>query len=267
LTSPLNKLIPAGLFFFSCALYADHYPGHARLEWGVGVTLLHSPDYIGSAYTQNVLLPFPYLKYRGERLRIDDGIEARLFDTPDLLLSISGNGSLPGPDDNPERDGMDTLDPSVEFGPSLEYRLQHDETTSVWLEIPVRFAFSVSSKPQSLGTVFNPKLAWRKPAMNKFDWKLRLAAGPLFADSRYHGYYYNVEDGEISATRSAFSAGGGYTGFRSEFTYSKRIDRLWFGGFMRFDNLNSSVIQDSPLVSVTSNLTAGIALAWVFSDE
>jgi len=266
--SLLNSLT-GGLALLVCshALMADHYPGHARLEYGIGISALYSPDYIGSSYSQNQLLPFPFLKYRGERLRIDDGVEARLFDTPDLLLSVSGNGSLPGPDDNPERAGMQKLDPSVELGPSLELRLQHDETTSLWLELPLRFAFTLGSQPQSIGAIFHPKLAWRKPAPAKFDWKLRLAAGPLFADDRFHSYYYDVQAEEVSSSRSAYSSSQGYSGLRTDFTYSRRFDGYWFGGFIRYDSLSRSVIADSPLVSTSSNLTAGIALAWVFSDR
>ena len=160
----MNKYLLALSLLFSFSAGADHVPGHAKLEWGVGVVMLHTPDYIGSTYSQTVFAPFPYLKYRGERLRIDDGVEARLFNTPDLLLSISGNGTLPGPDDNPTREGMDKLDAGIEFGPSLEYRLTHDDSTSVWLEIPLRLAFSIGQQSGYVGQILNPKIAWRKPA-------------------------------------------------------------------------------------------------------
>ena len=40
--------------------------GLAKLEWGVGLVALTTPDYIGSPLTQNLVVPFPYLKYRGK---------------------------------------------------------------------------------------------------------------------------------------------------------------------------------------------------------
>lgn len=263
----MTKLSAGFLLLFSIPAIAGHVPGHAKLEWGFGAALISTPDYIGSSYTQNIIAPFPYLKYRGEHLRIDEGIEARLLNTPDLILSISGNGSLSTPDDNPTRKGMDKLDASFELGPSLEYRLTHDDSTSIWLEIPLRFAYSLGGNNGFIGQVFNPKITWRKPAQHKFDWKLRAAIGPLFGDEDYNGYYYDVAEHEITAQRAAFKSTSGYSGFRTEFTYSRRIDRVWFGGFIRYDNISNSVIEDSPLVMQSNNLSAGIALAWVFSDH
>ncbi len=263
----MNKLLAILALLFCISALADHVPGHAKLEWGIGAVILTAPDYIGSELTQHIIAPFPYLKYRGKYLRIDDGVEALLFNTPDLLLSISGNGSLPPPDDNPTRKGMEKLDASVEFGPSLEYRLNHDETTSVWLEIPLRFAFSIGHNTAYIGNIFNPKIAWRKPAKDKFDWKLRVAVGPLFADQKFNGHYYNVTTQDATVQRPIFTTSKGYTGFRTDFTYSRRIGKYWIGGFIRNDNIKNSVIDDSPLVSVNHNWTAGIALARVISDH
>ncbi len=162
---------------------------------------------------------------------------------------------------------MDKLDASVELGPSLEYRLTHDEDTSVWLEIPLRLAFSIGENTGYIGQIFNPKIAWRKPAKHKFDWKLRLAAGPLYTDADFNAYYYDVLQDDVTAQRPAFTTGEGYSGFRTDFTYSRRIGKYWLGGFIRNDNISNSVIEDSPLVSESNNWTAGIALAYVFSDS
>lgn len=255
------------LWLISFPLFADHYPGHSKIEWGLGLAALSHPDYRGSTRDQNQLFPLPYIKYRGERLRVDDGVEGRLFKTPDLLLSVSGNGSLPSSDDNPERQGMAPLQTTVELGPSLEYRVMHNEETSLWLELPLRFALNAEESFNSIGVVFHPRLAWRKPALNKFDWKLRVAGGPLYADDRYHGYYYDVQPSEATAIRPAYTAKDGYSGFRVDFTYSRRIDKLWFGGFARYDTLTDSVIDDSPLIKTSNNWTAGVGLAWIFSEH
>lgn len=262
----MNRLWLIPLLALSLPSAADHAPDHAKFEWGLGIAALSLPDFRGSSHDQQQLLPLPYIKYRGERLRVDDGIEGQLFKTPDLLLSVSGNGSLPSSDDNTERAGMPELEATVEFGPSLEYRLRYDDETSLWLELPLRVALNVEDSFNSIGEVFHPRLAWRKPALDKYDWKLRLAGGPLFADADYHGYYYNVTSAQSTATRPAFTAGDGYSGIRVDFTYSRRIDHLWFGGFLRFDSLRGSEIEDSPLVTTSSNWTAGVGLAWVFSE-
>lgn len=259
----------AGFIFllFISPVRADHVPGHSTLELGVGLVSLTIPDYRGSSEYQSLVLPFPYLKYRGHRLRVDDGIEGRFFDTPDLLLSISGNGSLPSSEDNKTREGMDELDVTVELGPSLEYRIRYDDHSSLWLELPLRYAMTINSELDSIGHVFHPRLAWRKPALDKEDWKLRVAGGPLYADSTYHGYYYNVKDSESSSTRPAYQADSGYSGFRTDFSFSRRIDTFWFGGFIRYDSLNDSEIEDSPLVTEKTNWLAGVSFAWVISEN
>ena len=263
----MNKHILWLVWLISPALFADHVPGHAKLEWGVGLAALTLPDYRGSTREQSQLLPLPYIKYRGYRLRVDDGVEGRFFQTPDLLLSISGNGSLPSSNDNPERAGMEKLDATVEIGPSLEYRVMHDEKTSLWLELPLRFAMNVEDSFDSIGSVFSPRLAWRKPAQKKFDWKFRLAAGPLYSDENYNGYYYSVKTSEVTPTRPAFTAQDGFSGYRIDFTYSRRMGQYWFGGFVRYDNISGSEIEDSPLVITDSNFTAGIGFAWVLSEK
>jgi len=264
---PITLLVAIITLIISPPGQPDHIPGHAKLEWGIGVAALSTPDYRGSTETQDLVLPFPYIKYRGERLRVDDGIEGRIFQSPDLLLSISGNGSLPSSEDNKARSGMEELDASFELGPSLEYRLMQSELSSLWLELPLRFAYTVNGSLESIGRVFHPRLAWRRPAAGKQDWKLRLAAGPLYADKTFHGYYYNVSATDSTPDRPEYSADSGYGGFRADFTYSRRFGQVWFGGFIRYDDLLDSEITDSPLVKDEQNLSAGLGLAWVISER
>jgi outer membrane scaffolding protein for murein synthesis (MipA/OmpV family) len=266
---PSNRLAASLLLLTSVTplAFADHVPGHSRLEWGVGLAQLWLPDYRGSSHQQSRLLPFPYLKYRGERLQIDDGIEGRLFKTPDILLSISGNGSLPTSDDNPERVGMDDLDATVELGPSLEIRLRHDNSSSLWLEMPLRFAYTLGSSIAPIGRIFQPRIAWKRPASRKYNWKLRAVGGPMFADDEFHGYFYNVAAHEVTPQRSEYTADSGYSGFRFDFSYSRRIDKWWLGGFFRYDNLDGSEIESSPLVSENESFSAGISLGYIISER
>lgn len=267
----MNKISATLLSCLLCSislptLGAEAYR-HSRFEVGIGAVALSTPDFPGSSNSNNQLLPFPYVKYRGNRLQVDDGAEFRLFDTPDLKLAISGNGSLPSSADNPERVGMNKLDPTVELGPSLEYRIKHSYTSSLWLELPLRASVTLTEDLDYVGLTTHPRIAWRLPAHFKYDWKLRFATGPVFSDSDYNGYYYDVGISEVSPTRAAYDAPQGYSSFRTDFTYSRRIGEYWLGGFFRHDLLSGSVIEDSSLVSKSSNLTAGFAMAWVFSEH
>ncbi len=234
-----------------------------RFELGISLVGLNLPHYRGSAGSSNYLLPLPYLKYRGERFQIDDGIEGILSVSEDLILTISGNASAPVDDDSPERVGMEELKGSIEIGPSLDYRLYRAKRSSLWLELPLRLAVTFESSPQTIGRVFNPRLAWDKPYREKGDWELRLAAGPVYASEEYHDYYYSVDPVEALPTRPAFQAESGYSGLRADFTYSRRFGNYSIGGFIRFDSLNGSVIESSPLVSDTSVWMAGFAFTRV----
>ncbi|MFV2031647.1 MAG: MipA/OmpV family protein [Gammaproteobacteria bacterium] len=238
-----------------------------KFELGVSLLSLSAPHYRGSAHSTGYLLPVPYIKYRGDWLRIDEGVEGRLFDSENLVLSISGNGSLPVDDDNPERVGMAQLKANVEIGPSLEYRIRQGERDSLWFELPLRLALTIESSPQNIGRVLHPRLAWRLPSRNKNEWKLRFAAGPLYASKRYHDYYYSVDAADALPARPAYQAEAGYSGIRADFTYSKRFGAYWLGGFVRYDSLKDSVVEDSPLVTDTTNWMAGIAFGWVFLEK
>lgn len=262
-----NKNILLLLWLISFPLFADHVPGHAKLEYGLGLGTINFPDYRGSTHYQTQTFPLPYIRYRGKRLRVEEGVEGRIFETPRLLLALSGNGSLPSADDNPDRQGMAVLETTIELGPSLEYRITETQTTSLWLELPLRFALNVEDNFDSIGSIFHPRLAWRKPALGKYDWKLGMTGGPLYADENYNGYYYNVKDSEVTPTREAFTAGDGYAGYRFDFTFSRRIQKTWFGGFVRYDSLSGSDLEDSSLVTTSSNWTAGLGLSWVFSED
>ena len=238
-----------------------------RLELGVGLLALEAPDYRGSSDSETYVLPSPYIKYRGERVRVDEGAEGIIFESPDLLFTLSGNLSLPADDDTPEREGMDELEAIIEIGPALNYRFYQFDDSAWWLDLPLRFAYTLDLNFDSVGAVFQPRLTWRKPARRLGEWKLRFNIGPLYSSDEHHAYFYSVAAEDATATRPAYDADGGFSGYRAEFTYSKRIGTYWLGGFLRYDDLDDSEIDDSPLVSDTGSWFGGIALAWVFIED
>ena len=234
------------------------------LELGAGVAAISLPDYRGSENSSSYALPVPYFKYYGDRLRVDGGAKGIFFESENVLLTLSADLTLSVDDDNHEREGMDKLDTILEIGPALNYRFYPMQHGALWADVVVRFGHTLNSDFENVGYVFAPRLSWRKPATRLGASKIRLSIGPLFANNRYHDYFYSVDDADATATRPAYDADGGYSGLRSEFTYSKRIGIYRLGGFIRYDNMNGAVIDDSPLVSDDETWTVGIALAWVF---
>lgn len=238
-----------------------------RLELGIGLFALNAPDYRGSSESSAYLLPAPYIKYRGDRVRVDEGADGIIFESPNLLFTLSGNLSVPADDETPEREGMDELDALIEIGPSLNWRFLRFERSAWWLDMPLRAAYTVDSDFDHVGYVFQPRLSWRLPARRLGEWKLRFNFGPLYASDDYHDYYYTVGPGDVTATRPAYQAEGGFSGYRTEFSYSRRIGRYWLGGFLRYDSLRGSKVEDSPLVSDPGTWMGGIALAWIFHED
>jgi len=246
------------------ALATEPLPG---LEIGVGVAAFSLPDYRGSENSSSHVLPVPYLKYRSDRLRVDGGAKGIFFESADVLLTLSGDLTLSSDDDSKEREDMDKLDTILEIGPALNYRFYPMQQGALWLDLAVRFGHTFNSDFENVGYVFAPRLSWRRPAKRLGDSKIRLSIGPLYANNRYHKYFYSVDEADATDTRPAYDTDGGYSGMRSEFTYSKRIGKYQLGGFVRYDNMNGAVIDDSPLVTDKETWTVGFALAWVFYQK
>ncbi len=263
----ISRLVLSLAFMLTTQVVVADQHRLPKLELGASLAVLDIPNYRGSENTSTLVFPVPYIKYRGDQLRVDDGIQNIMFDSENLLLSISGNGTLPVDDDNPERVGMPELDATVEIGPSLDYRISRSNRSEWWFEMPLRFAFALNSDLEHIGQVFQPRLSWRKPVRKLYQWKLRADIGLLYATGEFHDYYYSVDADQVLPTRPEFDAGSGFSGLRGTFSYSRRYGRLWLGGFVRYDTLSDSVVEDSPLISDSSAWMAGIALGWVFSDS
>jgi len=254
------------LYLATFSTKADEYK-LPTFELGVSAVSLHIPDYRGSSHSRTVFLPAPYVRYRSDRFKIDNGLKGIFLNSDRLLLTMSGGLTLPVDDDNPERAGMAQLKATVELGPSLDYKILQNDKNEVWLELPLRFSFTLENNPQNLGPAFEPRLVWLYPAQKKQDWKLRFASGPLYASKKKHTYIYSVSETDATANRPIYNADAGFSGIRSDFTYSKRFGNFHIGGFIRYDSLKNSVIEASPLVTETSTWLTGVVFSWVFRED
>jgi MipA family protein len=94
-------------------------------------------------------------------------------------------------------------------------------------------------------------------------WNAGFLAGPLFADRRYHSYFYTVAPQYATASRPAYQATGGYAGAQALTALSKRFPHYWVGAYVRYDTLSGAAFADSPLVQRNSYWSAGIGIAWI----
>lgn len=241
-------------------------------ELGMGLAAITLPDYRGSEVTNTYVLPAPYFVYRGEFLKADrNGLRSVLFDSDRVDINLSLNATLPVNSKNNEaRSGMASLKPTVEIGPTASINLwkSSDEKMKFDFRVPLRTSITVESSPKQIGWLFSPNLNLdvRDPA-GFSGWNLGMLVGALFHTRKNNAYFYSVDASEATATRPAYAAPGGYAGSQFTMALSKRFPRYWVGSFVRYDMLAGAVFEDSPLVRRSSNISAGLAISWVFNES
>ncbi len=238
-------------------------------ELGAGVGTLYLPDYRGSDQNNTYILPTPIFVYRGTWLKSDkDGTRALLVNTDRVKVDVSVGASPPTrTSEGNARAGMPTLPGTFELGPDLNITLAAAE--SRWkldLRLPVRAAITLERDPRFIGTTFSPNLNLDLKDVGA-GWSLGLLTGPLFADAKNHGFFYNVDPVYANASRPSYRAAGGYSGWRFLAATSRRVNDIWWGAFVRYDQLSGSAFEDSPLVRRRSAVTAGLAVSWFFAKS
>jgi len=239
-------------------------------ELGVGVAGFRFDDYRGSDHTNNYLLPIPFFVYRGPFLRADrDGARAILFSGRRVVVDVSLGASVPTKSkDDAARRGMPDLAGTFEIGPNLVVELWEasNRKMKVELRMPVREAITLERSPRAIGLTFSPNLNLDISGLPGKG-NLGFLAGPLFADQRYHQYFYGVAPEFAAAGRPAYEAPGGYAGWRATTAFSRRYDNVWVGAFVRYDNLHGAVFAPSPLVRKETTVTAGFGISWIFATS
>jgi len=141
-----------------------------------------------------------------------------------------------------------------------------DASVKLDLRTPLRAAMTVEASPKIIGWTFTPRLALDLKGPGGFDgWNLGLLAGPLFADRRYHDYFYSVAPQYATSTRSVYQARSGYAGTQFIAALTRRFPRFWVGAFARYDTLSGAAFLESPLVQRKSYLSGGIGFSWILS--
>ena len=261
-----------GTLLFSLLLLPATVVGQEKPLWeiGIGAGLLQMPDYRGAGEGKVYLLPYPYAVYRGDFLKIDEQrISGQIFKTDRVVLDFSGYGSVPvDSDDNAARKGMPDLDPTFELGPALKIKLWDAKEYKAKMDVtlPVRAFFSTDfSRVRHEGWVFSPRLNFMKnDLIPNTGLNLGISAGPMFADSGYHDYYYSVESQYANAERHAYSADGGYSGSTMTIGLSKSYKQFIFNAFVSADFLQGASFEDSPLVKRETSIMSGCSVSWIF---
>lgn len=262
-------VVTGALCFFMLLTHATAASAEKLPLWeaGFGFAPVTFPDYRGSNQQSAYVLPLPYFIYRGDRFKIDrNGPRGILFENDRLQLDLSLNASVPvESDDNNARRGLPDIDPTFEIGPALKYFLtEEDAPLAGRLELPVRAVIATDfTSLDYVGWIVLPSL-WVDAKNVAGGWNFSVGVGPIFGDSLYHDYYYGVAPEFATPQRPTHEGDGGYSGASMLLGTSRRFEKLWFGAFLRYDNLEGVAFEDSPLFKTEHALAAGFAVAWIF---
>jgi outer membrane protein len=239
-------------------------------QFGLGIGAAAFQDYPGSDTSRVYPLPVAYFVYNGTFLKADkNGVRGLLLNQEWVELNVSAGVSAPVRNDT-ARNGMPELRPTLELGPSVDFHLVHANAGRVKLDLdlPVRAAFTISGSPQNIGGVFEPRLILRlKGLFGMQGWQADLGSGPMYADKRYHDYFYSVAPQYATAERPAYAAPGGYSGTQFGVVLSKRFPKFWFGAYLHYESLRGAVFLDSPLVQRDYDWSAGVGVAWILGKS
>jgi outer membrane scaffolding protein for murein synthesis (MipA/OmpV family) len=243
-----------------------------KWELGLGVGSAVFPDYRGSDESRAYAFPMPYVVYRGAHLKADrQGARAELLDWGSMRVDLGVNGSIPvSSARNEARRGMPSLAGAIELGPAWEWHFYQSDEDRVRLKlrVPVTFGITLGREVGSNGWQASPNLNLDvRDVLGLRGWNLTMLAGPIYASTRRHAYFYDVAEAYATADRPAYRATAGYGGLQWTAALSKRFDRTWLGAFVRYDNLQGAVFRDSPLVRTRQYVAGGVAVAWVLGQS
>jgi len=234
-------------------------------EYGLGAGAVLLTDYPGASSSHAYPVPFGYLLYNGKFLKSDrDGVRGLLFDRKWVEFSLSAYLTAPVRN-NAARNGMPELRSTVELGPALNVHLFRSEEARVKLDLklPVRSALTVAAPPRAIGWVFEPSLDLDIQGIPHLPgWNLGLLAGPMFADAKYHDYFYSVAPQYALPSRPEYAAPGGYSGTEIVAAVSRHFPRFKFAAYVHYDTLSGASFVDSPLVERRHDWSGGFGIAW-----
>jgi len=267
---PARRCAPALLVVLTAFAFAPGPAARAeeRPKWelGAGGVFYTQPDYVGSDEVRFHAYPFPWVIYRGSRLRLDrESVQTRIFGSDLVRLDVSASGQIPvDSDDNDRRHGMKDLDWIAEVGPTVKFRvaMSDDGRHVLDVDVPVRPAFAIDTNRFAYeGVVASPKLQYR---YEPEGWRFEANAGLEFSSNDYNEYVYGVAAAFTTATRRRYDPDGGYAGARLAAGVSRYFGPFYVGVFARYVNLSGAAFENSPLVGSDNAFIGGIAIGWVW---
>ncbi len=243
----------------------------AKWELGAGIGHLSTNAYIGSSETVLVTTPVPFIKLKTDFFDLSEGaIKMLWFENTPFRLSFNFDLGLPVESNKVlVRQGMDDLDAVLQVGPMVSYLLSTGQPLNWKFELPLTAALSLGEAGlDSVGWVFTPRIVMRLQLNNDASpLDLEVSLGPVYGAKDYHQYYYSVSQNDSTLARNEYNANGGYAGYRLNVSFTKRVNDIWFGLYMRYHNLSDAEFSDSPLVDQKDYWLVTFAASWIIGSN
>lgn len=260
------------IFILLLACYSSGaFAANTLWELGAGLTGINLPLYPGSSQNKNYLIPFPYFRLRSEYIEVDDGVRAFLFQSPNVRFNISADLGVPvNSEDSELRSGMPDLNTVIQIGPSLEFIFagSRSEPYEFRFELPLRTAIATDIKTtQNVGWILEPRVTYETLRPFKNGWAYQISTGLRYSTKEFHQYYYDVPTAFATTNRPFFESDKGYSGFFMDLVGNWRYDDFIYFTFIRYQNLNGTAFEDSPLVEDTNYFSVGLGLVWMLAGS
>lgn len=186
-------------------------------ELGGGVFWGRFPDYPGSDYNYNLLLPFPTAVLRDKTIRAerDEGLRGIFFKNSLYELDLSFDGSLPSSNKkNKRREGMESLDTVIEVGPKLtlhapRFKLFKSDFI-LDFNMAIRYGFSTDIKNwKDQGLQFNPYITGKMKEFFGENSLLMVVFSKKWSTDKLMKYYYQVDEQYKTQDRNIYNAKSG----------------------------------------------------------
>ena len=245
--------------------------GESFWEIGAGATGITLPMYPGSKQDDSYLIPFPFFHIQTDYFEVNEGVRGFFYESPNLRLNISGDLGVPvNSEDSDARQGMPDLDTVIQLGPSMEiiFAGGRRQPSELRLELPVRAAIATDLKhAENVGWIVEPRLTYETLRPFKTGFAYQVSTGLRYASEDYHAYYYDVAPAFATVDRPAYASDGGYSGYFLDLVGNWRQKDMVYFAFMRYQSLNASEYEDSPLVEDDSYIAVGVGIAWIFASS
>jgi hypothetical protein len=166
---------------------------------------------------------------------------------------------------------MPSLDPLIEVGAELSFKLWRalERDHSFSFVVPLRLVYSVGDPLLKYqGVTLSPFLNYRiRQQDHGVLIRYNASVGPIFASSRYHDYFYEVDSRFVTPQRAEYHPDSGYSGSRITLSVTRHVKRFVVGAFVRYDTLEDAVFEDSPLVETDDYFVVGFVFGWILGES